>query len=322
MSTGPEVFAISSDIGDTVVDEPTPQDVLDTFLSKIYARLRAINQLLQAEVEDDLLEPAQVFPEEDQSDTESEHTSQEEGGGLILNFARDREGDSNGEAEMEHQERNNTVEEPDDVLFVPHARVSTAGFASLDEVDLAEVFEVRACVMKSIPKFMRGAYRGAMKLSLQEIQRGSANNSTVETRGWKLFFLLPRLLLFKPPRGGLVPRSRLQERMSKFASGCVCSLESSLQGINASCRSRRRQRDTVASRVSRAIGLANLGELSNARQALEGDTVAPGNERTWKLLTDENKRPRSVREPLNRRIVSQDPSPCRWMSMVICWRRI
>ena len=51
---------------------------------------------------------------------------------------------------------------------------------------------------------------------------------------------------------------------------------------------------TVASRVSRAIGLANLGELSNARQALEGEAVAPGNE-----LTDENKRPRKVREPLN-----------------------
>ena len=83
---------------------------------------------------------------------------------------------------------------------------TTAGFASLDEVDLAEVFEVGACVMKSIPKFMRGAYRWAMKVSLQEIQRGSAaNNSTVETRGWKLFFLLPRLLLFKPLRGGLSP---------------------------------------------------------------------------------------------------------------------
>ena len=132
---------------------------------------------------------------------------------------------------MEHQERNDTVEEAVDVFFVPHARASTAGFASLDEVDLAEVFKVRVCVRKSIPKFMRGAF--------------------------------------------------------------------------------------VASRISRAIGLANLGELSNARQALEGDAVAPGNERTWKLLTDENRRPRSVREPLNRRILSQDP-PCPWMWMVIC----
>ena len=51
---------------------------------------------------------------------------------------------------------------------------------------------------------------------------------------------------------------------------------------------RRRQRDIV-NRVSRAIGLANLGELSNSRQALEGDAVAPGNERMWKLLTGELK---------------------------------
>ena len=76
---------------------------------------------------------------------------------------------------MEQQERKT-------MSFVPHARASTEGFASLDEVDLAEVFEVRVCVMKSIPKFMRGAHCGAMKLSLQEIQRGSvANNSTAET---------------------------------------------------------------------------------------------------------------------------------------------
>ena len=84
------------------------------------------------------------------------------------------------------------------------------------------------------------------------------------------------------------------------------SLESSLQRISASCKRRRRQGDTVASRVSRAIELANSGKLSNARPTLEGDAVAPSNEKTWKL-SDENRRPRSVRELLNRRIVSQDP---------------
>ena len=68
---------------------------------------------------------------------------------LIFNFARDQQGYSGGEAEMEHQGRNDTVEEPEDVLFEPHGRATAGGFASL-----AEVFEVRACVMKSIPKFM------------------------------------------------------------------------------------------------------------------------------------------------------------------------
>ena len=97
------------------------------------------------------------------------------------------------------------------------------GFQSVDEVDLTEVFEVPALVMKSIPKFMRGAFRGALKLSLQEIHRGSvANKSIVEARGWKLFSLLPRSLVFRPPRGGLVPRGRLQERLAPFVAGdCV-----------------------------------------------------------------------------------------------------
>ena len=99
-----------------------------------------------------------------------------------------------------------------------------------------------------------------------------ANNSVVEARGWKLFFFLPRLLLFRPHRGGLVPRARLQERVSRFASGewvdlLRSSLKSSLQGISASCKRRRRQCDSVPERVARAIALANMGELSNARQA-------------------------------------------------------
>ena len=138
-------------IGDTVVDEPMPQDVFDA-LEQDLCQIEGDQPIAAREdAEDDLLEPApiEVVPREDQSDTESVH-SQPQRRRLILNFARDREGDSSGEAEMEHQERNDTVEEPDDVLFVPHARASTAGFASLDEVDLAEVFEVRACVMKKI----------------------------------------------------------------------------------------------------------------------------------------------------------------------------
>ena len=121
-------------------------------------------------------------------------------------------------------------------------------------------------------------------MSLQEIQRGSTA-SVVEARGWKLFFLLPRLLLFRSPRGGLIPKGRLQERLARFVAGdwealLLSSLEASMQGVIASRRRRRRHVDDMASRVSRATGLANLGELSRARQALEGDALAPGDEST------------------------------------------
>ena len=58
--------------------------------------------------------PSTLFREKIKADTESVH-NQPQRRRLILNFARDREGDSSGEAEMEHQERNDTVDEPDDV---------------------------------------------------------------------------------------------------------------------------------------------------------------------------------------------------------------
>ena len=74
------------------------------------------------------------------------------------------------------------------------------GFESLDMVDLERVFEVRALVMKSVPGFM-GAFRGAMKIGLEEIKKGQlASNVETTTRGWKLFVLLPRMLLQTTPR--------------------------------------------------------------------------------------------------------------------------
>ena len=95
----------------------------------------------------------------------------------------------------------------------------TVGFRSLDEVNMEDTFEARALVMKAIPKFVKAVFRSAIKVSLQAIARGrEMNDVVVETRGWKLFLLLPRLILSRPPRGGVIPRGRLQERMARFSS--------------------------------------------------------------------------------------------------------
>ena len=69
------------------------------------------------------------------------------------------------------------------------------GLESLDEVNLESVFEIRALVMKTVPKFMRGVFRGGIKTSLQAILRGRERKDVqLETRGWKLLMLMPRLL--------------------------------------------------------------------------------------------------------------------------------
>ena len=69
----------------------------------------------------------------------------------------------------------------------------------------------------------------------------------------------------------------------------------------AQCRRRRTQKDTLERRVVRAMGLAQLGELSNARHALEGEAD------TRKVLTDKKRRPPVAREPIGNDILGRTP---------------
>ena len=166
------------------------------------------------------------------------------------------------------------MEPVQDILFVPERRSMATGFESLDMVDFERVFEVRALVMKSVPGFMKGAFRGAMKISLEEIKKGQlASNVETTTRGWKLFMLLPRMLLCRPPRGGLIPRKRLEERFNAgdWVNLIEFSLECGMQGVVAQSRKRRRDgQNDVENRAARALHLAQMGELSSARQSFGG----------------------------------------------------
>ena len=60
----------------------------------------------------------------------------------------------------------------------------------------------------------------AIRVSMQAIISGVEAQSEVQTeRGWKLFLLLPRMLLFRPGRGGVVPRKKLEVRIKQFQEG-------------------------------------------------------------------------------------------------------
>ena len=58
----------------------------------------------------------------------------------------------------------------------------------------------------------------AMRVALEEVSEAAGNPVQLE-RGWKLFLLLTRMLLHRPPRGGLISKSKLSERFDKFARG-------------------------------------------------------------------------------------------------------
>ena len=71
------------------------------------------------------------------------------------------------------------------VVLEARVRAPVRAFASLDAVNFVDLFNHRAIVMRSVPNVL--------------------NSEVRVVRGWKLFLLLPRMLLFRPPRGGVVP---------------------------------------------------------------------------------------------------------------------
>ena len=169
------------------------------------------------------------------------------------------------------------------VEFVPRDTQNVAALASLDPVDLREVFSCRASVLHSIPHFLKGAFRGAVRVALKAVLQGYQTHSVARTtQGWKMLMLLPRLLLHRPLRGGKVSRKKFQERFQRFHEGrwtelLAESVANAQKTHQTSVRRRHRQRDDGRQRqLDRALRLVHMGELSAARQVLESADVAPG----------------------------------------------
>ena len=156
------------------------------------------------------------------------------------------------------------VEEFDD--RIPNVRISHAireALLSLDGINLRDVFRRKATVMKVPPKMFRGAYCAALRFAMNEVRIGCReSNVEKQARGWKLFLLIPRLLLHRPARGGLIPRGKLRERFEKFAQGRWVELQTVSATLEedahtARIRRGRRRQDSVAVRAGRAESLAH-----------------------------------------------------------------
>ena len=89
--------------------------------------------------------------------------------------------------------------------------------------------------------------------------------------------LLPRMLLHRPPRGGLIAKDKLHKRFQPPARGeRPTSLEASGRCDEEAVITRRRRRhqgDDVQKRAEAELKVA-LGELSSARQVVEGEEIA------------------------------------------------
>ena len=91
------------------------------------------------------------------------------------------------------------------------------------------------------------------------------------------------MLLFRPLRGGFIPKCQLTERFARFSRGqwielLFASQASSEKAPRAQFRRNRTAVDSVERRAERDFCLVQLGELFSARQAHESDAVAFGND--------------------------------------------
>ena len=130
----------------------------------------------------------------------------------------------------------------------------------------------RANLMRSPPKFLEGAYVSAVRLAMEEVREGRRTNNDVRRiRGWKLFFMIPRMLV-KPLKRSLMPKSKLRERFAQFAQGSWIAL------ISASRE------------VSEAVAVAKSGRSRNFADTVErraepctcfSDNLRPGSH--WRV---------------------------------------
>ena len=93
----------------------------------------------------------------------------------------------------------------------------------LRETDLRAEFEHRVYTFQSPPRQLRGLLRNnALRVSLEAI-RDDAGTDT-ERDGWKLFFLAPRMLLFRTPGVAHVPPQEFKRRERLFCEGSWAQL--------------------------------------------------------------------------------------------------
>ena len=171
------------------------------------------------------------------------------------------------------------VEGPDVPLPRLPRSLSVNGLQSMDRVDIRHVFHRRPLVMKSVPRFMQGAFRGGLRALMEEISAARlARDVLRQNRAWKAFLLLPRLLLHKPPRGGAQASVRSTTSLA-----------------------------TVQKRAARALQLVQMGELSSSRQVLEGAEQAPGTLATLAALSDPERRPPEPRDLLPPELIHHRP---------------
>ena len=175
---------------------------------------------------------------------------------------------------------------------------------------MEEVFLRRVPMLRSVSHFMRGRFRHNLTVTLQGRCRAKlVGDRFGEKRAWKAFGLAPAMLLHKPKTGG------------QYRSSCVVGAGQQIREgsmgrfVGRTCSNRIgviRSKDSTQdaeqkSRGEAACNRVQQGQVSRARQALTGATLAPG---TWKTLAElQRRRPQEQVREIPPEVMAGNPTP-------------
>ena len=200
-----------------------------------------------------------------------------------------------------------------------HHHRHQAAFHSLDQVDLQRTLEQKYCGFQSPPSFLKGRLRQALTFALEAILQAHTHEQTV--RAWKLWMLLPRMLLHRPPGTRTLSKADWRERIAKFQQD-EWTLLLRQGGVHTGTDPLRPQdpqnpevvgaetphQPTLEQRTRRARQLTHQGELSAARQALTTGPLAPHTQATLQELRDPSRRPQEPYQALTDAIQEFQPA--------------
>ena len=90
----------------------------------------------------------------------------------------------------------------------------------MDAVNLEQEFHRRVNVIRKCPAFLRGRVRHAYRVALEERDAAAAHGDLEgEDRAWKVFGLIPQLILCRPAGCERVDPRELEARLDAFSEG-------------------------------------------------------------------------------------------------------
>ena len=146
---------------------------------------------------------------------------------------------------------------------------------------------------------MRGRLRQSFDLALRERHRAHlAGDRVAENRSWKLFGLIPRLLLHRRRGSGSVGRDELCSREDQFAPGEWVSLIDIARSVSVERSAKSKAISEEERRGKAAQNRVLRGQVSRARHELTGAALVPRTDATFAEL--QGRRPEQLVRPIGK----------------------